>query len=252
MTKNQFKSLLTENANHPTTIRGIFNWCDRWCERCNKTENCTVYKTSTHLPSDNPDDFFKSLSLMFDATIDMMKEYCKKNDIDFETLKDSDIECEYDRRKYQIRNDDSVALAKHYGNQVKQWLSSLESKNPVGMEVRLQDTVLSDCLEVVQWYQYVLQVKLQRALMAQKDEAEDCLDPYDSLGNAKLLLVSIERNIGAWGYLYQKFREDEDEILEILICLQKLGKQIEHLFPDARAFIRPGLDEPVIVEKTKS
>ena len=244
MTKNQFKSLLNENVNHPDTIHGIFNWCDRWCERCSKTDNCTVYKTSTRLPSDNPDDFFKSLSMMFDATIDMMKEYCEKNDIDFETLKDSDIECEYDRRKYQISNEDSVALAKQYGNLVKRWLDSLNSKNPVGMEVRLQDSVLSDCLEVVQWYQYLLQVKMQRALSAQKDEAELELEPYDSLGTAKLLLVSIERNIGSWGYIYQKFPDDEDEILAILICLQKLGKKVEQLFPDARTFIRPGLDEP--------
>ena len=135
--------------------------------------------------------------MMFDATIDMMKEYCERNGIDFETLKDSDIECEYDRRK------------------------------------------------VVQWYQYLLQVKMQRALMAQKDEAELELEPYDSLGNAKLLMVSMERNIGAWGYIYQKFQEDEDEILAILICLQKLGKKVEQLFPDARIFIRPGLDDPV-------
>ena len=38
---------------------------------------------------------------------------------------------------------------------------------------------------------------MKRAIMAQKDEAELELDIYDSLGNAKLLLVPIERNIGA-------------------------------------------------------
>jgi hypothetical protein len=47
-------------------------------------------------------------------------------------------------------------------------------------------------------------------------------------------LVSIERNIGAWGYLYQKFREDEDEILDIPVLLQKIAKQVEQVFPDAR------------------
>jgi len=55
-------------------------------------------------------------------------------------------------------------------------------------------------------------------------------------------LVSIERNIGAWGYAYQKFKDDEDEILDILVCLQRLSRKIEQTFPDARAFIRPGLD----------
>jgi hypothetical protein len=72
------------------------------------------------------------------------------------------------------------------------------------------------------------------------------------LGNAKLLLVSIERNIGAWGYIYQKFREDEDEILDILICLQNLGKKIEQIFPDAQTFIRPGLDELPIIKDTNT
>jgi len=248
MNKNQFKSLLTESANHPETIRGIYNWCDRWCERCSKTMHCTVYKTTSHLLSEGPDDFFKMLSMMFEATIDMIKEHCEKSGIDFESLKESDFEGEYERDNYLLRNDDGVALARQYANLVKEWLDSLKSKNSFGMEVRLQDTVLSDCFEVVQWYQYLLQVKMQRAVIAQKDELELELNPYDSIGNAKLLLVSIERNIGAWGYIYQKFNEDEDEILTILICLQKLGKKVEQLFPEARSFIRPGLDEPIYLE----
>ena len=243
MNKKQFKNLLEESANHPETIQGIYNWCDRWCERCSKTANCTVYKTSVQLPSDSFDDLFKSLSVVFEATIDMLKEYAEKSGIDFESMEDSDIEDDNEEEDYLIRYDDGITLSKQYAPLVKQWLDSLKSKNPVGMEVRFDDTVLSDCLEVVQWYQHFLQVKLRRALMAQKDETDMQLDSYDSLGTAKLLLVSIERNIGAWGYIYQKFPEDEDELLAILICLQKLGNKIEQIFPDARAFIRPGLDK---------
>jgi hypothetical protein len=78
---------------------------------------------------------------------------------------------------------------------------------------------------VIQWYQYLIEVKFIRVLMSQKEEKEEQQNPYDSLGNAKLLLVSIERNIGAWGYLYQQFREDEDEILDILVILQKIASK---------------------------
>jgi len=243
MNKSQFINILTETANNPQTIHGIFNWCDRWCERCNKTQHCTLYNTSAHLPSDTPEDFFKSLSIVFEATMDMIKEYSEKSGIDFESLKDLDFECEYDREKYRIRNDVGVSLVKEYGKMVKHWLDLLPEKDAVGMEIRLQDSMLSDCLEVIQWYQYLLEVKLARALMSQKDEYEEQLNPYDSLGNAKLLLVSIERNIGAWGYVYQKFKEDQDDILDILVCLQRLGKEIERVFPEARIFIRTGLDE---------
>jgi len=243
MNKFHFISTLTEAANNPQTIHGIFNWCDRWCERCNQTGHCTLYKTSTLLPSGTPEDFFKSLSTVFEATMDMLKEYSEKSGLNFESLKDSDFESEYDRKKYLIRNDAGVSLAKQYGKQVKHWLDLLKRKDAFGMEIRLQDAMLSDCLEVIRWYQYLLEVKLARALMSQKDEEEEHSNPYDSLGNAKLLLVSIERNIGAWGYIYQKFKEDEDEILDILVCLQRLHKKIEQVFPDAQTFIRPGLDK---------
>ena len=172
MNKSQFISILTEAANNPRTIHGIFNWCDRWCERCSQTRHCTLYKTSTHLPSDSPEDFFKSLSMIFEATMDMLKESAERSGFDFESLKDSDFESEYDRKKYFIRNDAGISLAKQYGKQVKHWLDSLKRKDAFGMEIRLQDAMLSDCLEVIQWYQYLLEVKLARALMSQKDEEE--------------------------------------------------------------------------------
>ena len=175
--------------------------------------------------------------------MDMLKEYFEKSEIDFESLKDLDFKTKRDRKKELIRNSDGVALARKYGQQVAQWFDSLEKKSVYGLEVRLKDAMLADCLEVIQWYQYLLEVKLMRALMSQNDEEEEQSNPYDSRGNAKLLLVSIERNIGAWGYMYQKFKEDEDEILDMLICLQRLSGNIEQTFPEARAFIRPGLDD---------
>ncbi|MDR0795995.1 MAG: hypothetical protein LBE79_08110 [Tannerella sp.] len=243
MNKSQFKSVLTEAANNPQTIHGIFNWCDRWCERCSHTGRCTIYEASSHLPFHSPEDLFKSLSITFEATMDMVKEEAEKHGLDFESLRDSDIESEYDREKNLVRNDAGVSLAKQYGKQVKHWLDSLQRKDYISMEIRLQDPMLADCLEVIQWYQYQFEVKFTRALMAQKEEEKEQLNPYDSLGNAKLLLVSMERNMGAWGYIYQKIKEDEDEILDILICLQRLYIKIEQSFPEAKAFIRPGIDE---------
>jgi hypothetical protein len=88
------------------------------------------------------------------------------------------------------------------------------------MEIRLPDLMLPDCFAVVQWYRYLIEVKFTLALMSQKEEKEEQQNSYDSLGDAKLLLVSIERNMGTWGYLYQKFREDEDEILDMPVLVQ--------------------------------
>ena len=34
---------LTELANSPDLVSGIYNYCDRWCERCPLTSRCLVY-----------------------------------------------------------------------------------------------------------------------------------------------------------------------------------------------------------------
>jgi hypothetical protein len=242
MDKIQFLNLLTETVKNPQTIHGIYNWCDRWCERCSQTGRCTLYKTSVGLPADKPEDFFSSLSMIFEATMDMLKEFTEKRGLDFEALEDADFESGYDRQKYLIRNGAGISLAKEYGKMTGQWLDSLTGKNAAAMEIRLQDAMLLECLEVIRWYQHLLEVKLSRALMSQNEEREEQQEPYDSSGTAKLLLVSIERNIGAWGYIYRQIGEDEDQILDILVCLQRLHREIEQTFPEAQAFIRPGLD----------
>jgi hypothetical protein len=72
------------------TICGIFHWCDRWCERCKYTGNCTLYNNSNSVQNENPDDFFKSLSVIFSTTINLLKEYAKEAGINFESLKNDD------------------------------------------------------------------------------------------------------------------------------------------------------------------
>ena len=59
-----------------------------------------------------------------------------------------------------------------------------------------------------------------------------------------IALISIDRSIAAWGVMLRGFQTKEDEILEILVLLEKMRKNVEKKFPDARSFVRPGFDEP--------
>ena len=183
--------------------------------------------------------------MVVEASIDIMKDLFEKAEIDIE---DFDIESECERINSLIRDNDGLVQAKQYEKQVDQWMKSLKAKEPLRMEIRFNDAMTSDSFETIIWYQHLFEAKLRSALFSQKEEEKSESKPHDSLGNAKLLLVSVERNINAWSYMYQKFPEDEDEILDILVCLQILGKKVEQMFPDARAFIRPGLDEPLQTE----
>jgi hypothetical protein len=67
--------------------------------------------------------------------------------------------------------------------------------------------------------------------------------PKDSDGSAKVALIGIDRSISAWGIMLRYFPAYEDELLKILVVLEKLRKKVEKEFPDARSFFRPGFDE---------
>jgi len=218
-------------------VQDIFNWCDRWCEKCSQTELCTLYKSSLTV---TPEEVLMSLPKIFETVKKMLKKTLDRANIDPDSLTKSDFEDEYEWETHLLRKDDIVVHAKKYRKKVTRWFDSLN--DDYGMEVRMQDSMMTDCIDVILWYQSFFEIKIERALISKKEEEDGHSDPYDSLGTAKLLLVSIERNIEAWGYMYQKFKEDEDAILEILINLQNLSKKVEQIFPEARAFIRPGLD----------
>jgi len=219
-------------------IPDISHWCDRWCEKCAQTGLCPLYKNSASL---TPEEILESLPDILESAKKMLQEMLGKKSVDSDLLQRSDFENEYDWKAHLIRNDGCIALTKKYRKMVRRWLNSLKNHN--GMEIRMQDQMLTDSLDIIFWYEGMFEIKLERALISKNDEDEEHSNPYDSLGTAKLLLVSIERSINAWSYVYQKFQEDEDDILQILISLQKISKKIEQVFPEARAFIRPGLDE---------
>jgi hypothetical protein len=66
-------------AANRNNIHGIFNWCDRWCEKCSQAERCTLFQTSPQMSeTDSKDDFFEQLTVIFSATMDMLKEQAER------------------------------------------------------------------------------------------------------------------------------------------------------------------------------
>jgi hypothetical protein len=72
--------------------------------------------------------------------------------------------------------------------------------------------------------------------------------PEDANGSAKVALISIDRSIAAWSQMSRHFPERDDEILNIVLHLDRLRRKAETTFPDARSFVRPGLDSTVFYD----
>src|ERR1700682_4266044 len=88
------KSTLRELARSRDFISGIYNYCDRWCERCPLTARCLVYA------SENADDasadpevhdinnakFWNRLESIFQETHEMILEWAEEAGIDLEEI----------------------------------------------------------------------------------------------------------------------------------------------------------------------
>ena len=104
---------------------------------------------------------------------------------------------------------------------------------------------LDDAVKIIHWYQHQIYIKLMRAIHEKSYEGKEQFDQIqkDSNGSVKVALISIDRSINSWNILREDLSDQDDTILEILIHLDRLRKNIETEFPEARAFIRPGFDE---------
>ncbi len=261
MDKEELKNLV----NNPDFIPGIFNYCDRWCERCPYTTRCANFAISDEQFSDPESkeientEFWNKLNEIFQVTIDLIKEGAEEAGIDLE-----DLEVEITREEREVDREEAksheLALsAKKYAEMVKDWFD--EAETPIKQkeqELNLRAEIdsiesdpvgesfeINDAIEVIQWYHLFIYPKIMRAL----DRGEPMFDddgkefPSDSDGSAKIALIAMDRSIAAWGTMYRYFPEKEDEILEILVFLDRMKKKTEAEFPKARAFVRPGFDE---------
>ena len=265
MKKFTHKKDLKQSVKDPDCIPGIYNYCDRWCERCAFTSRCLTYKQSKEKFGDpetsdiNNAAFWEKLSETFNETLDLLKEMAEELGIDPDSLTAESDE----QYRLSIDTDTVVHLLLHtsktYISMVDQWFGPFENladnapddpemDTDVDPEQTLSeaDTVaFRDAVEVVRWYQYQIHVKLQRALNSAMDEKAWDLDdlPKDSEGSAKVALVGIDRSISAWGKISTLFPCQKEETLYILGFLKRLRDRAEKEFPGARSFVRPGFDD---------
>lgn len=250
----------------PRFIPGIYNYCDRWCERCFFTSRCMTYAIDAEDNNDpaardlNNKVFWGRLHAIFQQTADMLNELASEMGIDLTSL---DKESLSESVSHQIDEADNHALvraSRQYIQMADEWFESeyslfeqkedeLNSLLGIGIdEIKLHSEAdsIHDAVEVIRWYQHQIYVKLKRALARDdsiNEELEDVIFERDSIGSAKVALIGIDRSIGAWGKLQEHFRERTDSILNILVYLDRLRRGVEQLYPQARNFKRPGFDE---------
>jgi hypothetical protein len=245
---------LTELANNPDLIPGIYNYCDRWCERCPLTSRCLVYATENE-PTDNNDTqnddsrnaaFWQTLSETLAEVRQLIPEWAKQT-LDLDTYPQQNT---VRRRSRQVDNHPLTKAGKQYARTASEWFRELDHNSEITMtsaerpEVDRQNPQpFEDAREVIQWYQYQIAVKTMRALSARnEDDSEDNDVPKDSDGSAKVALIGIDRSIAAWRLMQRSLSDRAESIVPLILELDSLRTKLEKSFPQARDFIRPGFD----------
>jgi hypothetical protein len=202
--------------------------------------------------------FWEKLHGIFQTTLEMVKETAEEMGIDLDAIDRDEIAKQTEQVHKKAEAQPYNQAAKAYIKMVDDWFNSnkklLEDKADElqvlavaqipGVRPDKDAVKIHDCLEVIRWYQHQIYVKLCRAASGLiRGELEDLeYAPEDANGSAKVAIIGIERSIAAWGGLLNQFPQQEHSILDLLVNLKRLLRQVEAVFPDARAFVRPGFD----------
>ena len=248
-------------------IDGIYNYCDRWCERCIFTSRCRNFEGTSSLSPEEQDinnkAFWNKIGKNFEDAIKLLHKAAEEHGIDLDniTKEESDKYNRKDNRDRAAAKNNPVAkdtmlyltkakklleneelMKEKAGTMIREFEMGIQNEEQISGEA----STIKDCQEIIGWYLHFIHVKFMRALMGKMDDdGWEEANGYqkDSDGSAKIALIGIDRSIEAWTLLLQYIPAAEDEIIELLALLQKTRRMAEAEFPKARKFIRPGFDE---------
>jgi hypothetical protein len=274
------KSELRELVRSGEFITGIYNYCDRWCERCPFTARCLVYATekADDASSDpevhdiNSAKFWGRLESVFQEAHEMILEWAEEAGLDLETVETETAQTKREQHRDDASCHELSISARRYAEMVQRWFTdefAVEEQvhdDTTGQTKNTGDDLdISDAIEVIRWYQFFLAAKLFRALMGREDSVHDDAPVADEIfanseldedhmefdgggnddsnGSAKIALIAIDRSSSAWRVMQSCLPEKADSTKAMLLELERLRRGAEQTFPNARDFIRPGFDE---------
>jgi hypothetical protein len=188
------KDRLIELASNPDFISGIYNYCDRWCERCSFASRCFLYATEQADPDfDDPEvrditneKFWNKLRSIFQSTAEMLSEWAAEAGIDLESI-DSDAEIVAHRREIEeIEQMELSQAASKYATSVEHWFRAEFAAEDIVYDDTTgksrsyeMDLTVSDAVDVIRWYQLFIAVKLMRALSGGDRVGDEDFDDAD-------------------------------------------------------------------------
>lgn len=244
-------------------IPGIYNYCDRWCERCPLANKCLVYaKDHKRLlehrkKGENPYDWkivMQDVGESFKEAIQMLHKIADEQGIDLEALPNEEYK-EPDPSGHPLykRAHNYMNFASKFLKRLRESIQAegvdlserIEVIPPSIKDVRTLREIVS-CYETISWYHTLVPAKIYRALTQEFDEDIDKemaqIGQDDANGSAKVAYDGLVKSISALQKVYKWDEALSDSALTLLVEADRLRKGIDTEFPGHREFKRPGFD----------
>ncbi len=236
--------------NEDNFIPGIYNYCDRWCERCKYTDRCYSYQmeveaglTEEEKDSSNP-KYWEYVSNNMAKALEMIRQHAEEMGIDLDNLPEVEEEQPSEKvveleEQWKALHDGYLDKADAFFENSKEYFpeKGQESIRWVEMGIKGEEETLAkwqdvaDKRDIIGWYMYFIWAKIARALNGYDEIWGNPLES-DSYRTSRILVIAIERSMAAWQVFLEAFPEKEDEILDMLALLEKLRRQVVTVFPD--------------------
>jgi hypothetical protein len=225
-------------------IVGIFNYCDRWCERCALTSHCRLFADVARADAD-ADAHMAAVIHAPQRPEDAppppprwLEELIEKADGEVAKMTAAELAALTAEPEMPLEHAVTCERATDYCHAVYDWREA----NAAGREAGVTDPVA-----VATWFASMIMTKTRRALKGLAAFDGDREFPPDHEGSAKVALLGIDESIAAWQQLAATGRMPGTIAQGLVRELEIIRDDLERAIPCARAFVRPGFDEPEAV-----
>ena len=236
-------------------IPGVYNYCDRWCERCVFSRRCRVFRDARTMEQalergQDPVQVLSNLAVAEYAEAERERSPAVRAEWDelmaranamLKELDAGDAAARLERRDAWIEAQPVIRNSREYGR------VAIDVCVPLRDMVPAHGDVVRAAIDTVLHMATLIPAKVFRALRGfeagePSDDDWDAARLDDANGSAKVVRLAIAESREAWALL-----SDVPAIAlvsESLVSrLGEMDAELLRLFPGAPAFVRPGFDD---------
>jgi hypothetical protein len=235
-------------ARDPSLIKGVYNTCDQWCVYCAVTDRCLAFRCTTAEDAGGVWDLGESEA--HESQGRGSEPTCiGEGPVFLKALADAEdrlappeieavMSADPQRRRHVFTLDDPLERrGRAYLHLADAYLQSRPDWPPI-IDWRPSGPTP---LEVLTWYHVLAPARIFRAILCDTDASDGVAGRRaDALAAAKVALLGIDRSLDASVVI--RTTDDDPRLALLQDGLRDLRAAVETRFPDARAFVRPGLD----------